>query len=378
MIAGLSTNDLKDLRMLVDLALKEVEGEIGVVHETAALSGTVARQAAKHAAWMETMTKQLADGQISLAQFERAVQKQIEKTFADAYAAGKGVKVSALTAGDLEYLRRATSYEFTFARRFGKDITSGRLLMPRAERAAMYGGAVSGVAWNGNIERQPDNTLIHWVLGAAEHCDDCITLAFSGPYRKWNLPTTPGAGSTRCRGRCQCSLEYETGVMSRREKEQAAKYGAYKDARVWDTLATEPPDGMRAATAAEQGYIDNLRNEINYHRRMIAQGDELSPDDLKYHIARRKELNAELIEFLQQEGIYEVPVYSVDDVITGADIGIRAQSDLMLSGIDGESSRLISDEEIQAMIRRYEEAINDSIATLAKTRKDYGKGPMGR
>ena len=566
---------LMDLRNRVDLTIKEIETGIGTVYESKVPTAAVGPMIGKHAKFMEDLTGKLDAGSISIAQFDAQVQVGIQDSFTKAYAAGKGVKISDLTDGDVEFLRRATQAEFEFAAKFGRDIESGGLIMPRAARANMYGGAVNGMAWNGMVESMPDDSRFNWVLGAAEHCcltsnsvdvitvrgilplkdvrvgdlvfthknrwrrvvakpvhrstaahryavlvgedgrlfgltddhklwtrhgwltarevsngqhrvvskkttknifgvelrqniredgrksaigqarrkqesfvlsqllsedegrggsdpavrllrqgihslevtdrkvqvgevlllddvceqgsrlydlsveedhsfvagglvvsnSDCITLSISGPYTKWNLPTTPGSGSTLCRGRCQCRITAISGPMTKDEKEQASKYGSARDQGVKDMLDVSPPKGMRLADKVEQEYIDSVRNEINFERRQISQL-ETGTKEWKNAIHRRSNLNGELIEFIEQESIFEVPVYSVDEVISAADIGVKAQGDIMLTGLDGGSLDVISDKQLDAMVSRYEKVLGDELpkdSAAAKKATKKGK-----
>jgi len=47
-----------------------------------------------------------------------------------------------------------------------------------------------------------------WVLGAAEHCPDCLDLAGRGWMPIEELEQVPGDGNTQCLTNCQCSLDY--------------------------------------------------------------------------------------------------------------------------------------------------------------------------
>jgi hypothetical protein len=54
-----------------------------------------------------------------------------------------------------------------------------------------------------------------WVLGEAEHCDDCLEYAGEGWQEVGHFPV-PGAGATLCKTACQCHLEHrnpDTGAV---------------------------------------------------------------------------------------------------------------------------------------------------------------------
>lgn len=46
-----------------------------------------------------------------------------------------------------------------------------------------------------------------WVLGEAEHCDDCLAYAAMG-WQEIGFFPVPGAGATTCLTNCQCHREY--------------------------------------------------------------------------------------------------------------------------------------------------------------------------
>ena len=60
---------------------------------------------------------------------------------------------------------------------------------------------------SGRVMGTPNVYAIYWVLNKnAEHCDSCVYLRDHGPYHRYNIPTTPGAGQTQCLGNCKCRL----------------------------------------------------------------------------------------------------------------------------------------------------------------------------
>lgn len=46
-----------------------------------------------------------------------------------------------------------------------------------------------------------------WLLGPAEHCDDCLIFASLSPLRTDQLWTTPGGCQTACKSKCKCRLK---------------------------------------------------------------------------------------------------------------------------------------------------------------------------
>ncbi len=381
----LSVQEFEDLHVHVCGLLREVEMSDGVVLTEAKLPKSVGFDVSRQFKSVNKLSKDLEGGKISRDKFMAGMQTSIHKNFESAYAKGKGVRISDLTDGDREYLRRAVDTEMKFAGGFADDLKAGTVgevgRMSRERRVQMWSQSVDGVAWHGSVESQPDSVRIFWRLGAAEHCPDCLLLAASsGPdgYTKWNLPTTPRAGDTVCRTKCQCHLVYKTGKLSKADQANAAELGYKKEASLSELLNPPLPPGTRRPTVVERRYIDQKRNEINYYRRQIATGG-LDDDVLKDYIDARKAANLELNEFVAQEGIFEVPVYSVDNVIDESHLGRRARRDIARHGLDGGTLDLVDAKLLQRMLNDYEGFVgttfsDDAIAAaLAEAEKTSSK-----
>jgi hypothetical protein len=221
------------------------------------------------------------------------------------------------------------------------------------------------------------------VHNSAEHCSDCITLAMSGPYTKNSLPTVPRVGDTACRSRCQCHLRFVTGKVSKKERDAAAIYEKKREESLYNLMSPDVPVGMRKPNSTESRYIAKLRNKINFYRRKIALFPKAG-DDFANAIKMRKKYNAELIEFVKKEGIYEVPVYSVDDVISGEHLGARAKRQIFADGFDSGSFDLLERKAFDNAISTFEmkvgtefgEAKKDDSEVIAIPYKVRERGPV--
>ena len=380
----LSPQEFTDLHVHVCELLRETEMNAGVVMTEAKLPASVGVDVSRQFKSVNRLSKDLEGGKIGRDDFMAGMQTGIHKNFESAYAKGKGVPISALTDGDREYLRRAVDTEMKFAGGFADDLKAGTVgevgRMSRGSRVQMWSQSVDGVAWHGTVEIQSDSVRIDWVLGDAEHCPDCLILAASSGegYTKWNLPTTPRAGDTICRSNCKCKLVFRTGKLSKADQERAAELGYKKEASLSELFNPPLPPGMRKPTDVERRYINQKRNEINYYRRQIATGGH-KDDVLKDYIDARKEANAELIEFVAQEGIFEVPVYSVDNVIDESYLGRRARRDIARHGLDGDTLSLVDAKLLQRMLNDYEDIVGTTfsddaiVAALAEAVKGGSK-----
>ena len=315
----------------------------------------------RHASTMEKLANQLKDKEITIGEFNKGAHDTISKSFRKSYAAGlKGT----LGPGDDEWLRRATEAEFGYARKFGEDVKAGRG-MAISRRAKMYGQTLHGSYWNAWVEKLPDSARIEWVLGKAEHCEDCIILAANSPFTKWNLPTTPKSGATICRSHCKCKLVARIGKLTKKEREQATEFRNHKGEDLTDMLKQPPPPkGMRHANDNERIYIDNLWAKVYYNRRLIATTQNKAT--LEKAVKARKGANAELIEFLEKENIYETTLWSVDDVIDGRHIGFKAEADIFRAGLDGETLALLNTREIKSLLAHYGDDLEKILASLTE------------
>lgn len=364
-LESLSDEELLDLHRNVKMTLDMLEKEGYTFVEDWKLPKTVSQIATKQYSDMNAMTLGLEKGKISIAEYNKLSRVAVQDSFTKAYAIGKGVPIDKLTLGDAEYLKRAVDAEIGYATRFGQDIANNRLKMSRATRAGMYGQSVEGIAWNGKVENQNPNTRIDWVLGAAEHCPDCIILAASGPYTKNSLPATPRSGDTQCRSRCQCHLRFHIGKVSKKERDATAIYEKKREESLYNLMSPDVPTGMRKPTSTESRYIAKMRNKINFYRRKIAISPKAG-DDFKNAIKMRRKYNAELIEFVDKNSIYEVPVYSVDDVISGEHLGARAKRQIFAGGFDSGSFDLLEKKAFDNAISSYETKVGSEFSEAKK------------
>jgi len=352
-LLSLSEDDLEDLETVLVGAAPEFEEAAPRVLR---LASGMDKVRASYYRRFEKLTADLERKAITLRQFEKEAHDLISTTFRDVYRTHRG---RTLTPGDEEWLSRASAEELRYASKFGKDIDAGNLKMPRQRRAMLYAQTLNGIALNAKIEALPDNSRIWWRLGRGEHCIDCLILAANSPYTKWNLPTTPRSGDTRCVSNCLCKLEVNLGVLSRAEREDAAEYAQKRDQSLNDMLRpVKPPRGMRLAEPAELRVIDGLRMRMNLLRRRMAEPG-LDPKELRKLAAERSRINAKLIDYLEERGIYDVPVWSVDDVLDERHVGRRAVQELFRHGIDGRSLSLVEKRHLTAMLDRYEKEVGE-------------------
>ena len=357
-LEALDDGELEDLLLFVTGGLRDVEEAKGRTFDLVPPKG-LDKLAGEMSNDLNALVKKVEKGTITQKQFDKQAHDLVSTNFRKAYEKGRG---QPLDAGDEEWLSRAAAEELGYARKFGAQAAADELRMPRGQRAEMYGQTLGGIATHAQVESLPDDARIDWVLGVAEHCEDCLMLAANSPYTKWNLPTTPRAGATVCLSKCKCKLRVKTGALSKEELADAAEYEFRKDQSLSEMMERpDPPEGLRWPNEAEQRHVDNLRKKINTNRRLIASGD-LDGKELKAAIRARREANDALIDFMEKNDVYDVPVWGVEDVLDERDIGRQAVKDIFRHGLDGKSLDKVSQKKLSALLDRYEREVGETFS----------------
>lgn len=359
-------------RMLLSLErILEVITDGETVTEAARLPGQLQVIKKNYMDELSGLMADLSQKGVTPKEFEKKIRPLIADNFKKAYEAGSGRKT---TEGDSEWLARAVDSEVGHARGLAAEVAAGASLTPDV-RAANYAASLDGVSWNGKVESQPEGTVIHWKLGLAEHCDDCILLAAHSPYDKYSLPATPRSGDTQCMMNCKCSLVFARGKGAGKPKSGVFGIDSYlgsdevpvprQGKGLEDWLSPGPvPDGLRVATSAEQLAINGMWNEVNYQRRLISQLDPaLAADDYMAAMDARATANSELIDYVEENGIYDKPPFSVDEVITARELPLVVERDIFELGLGGDvlESEAVS-QEMAKLVARYEREIGKKLA----------------
>ena len=159
------------------------------------------------------LVSSLATKQITANQFRHRARRLFKSGYETAYRLGTeaaGMLFFDLSKEDEAWLARARSFEYRYLEGFIKALTSLEETEEFWWRADMYIDAMDAMFEAGRVDAYPNEaTIIHWRLGVADHCPDCIDLALGGPYRPDSLPATPRSGYTQCLSNCHCSLEIE-------------------------------------------------------------------------------------------------------------------------------------------------------------------------
>lgn len=159
---------------------------------------------------MEEMTRQLADGTLTLQDWQLAMREELRRSALEQYVTGKGGDPANIQQADYlalgPELKGQYKYLNKFAAALDKASQDGKPLDFAVQRAKLYARSTQAVFWKSEIpvqlpqyprdgstacrsnckcrlrvQYEQDAVLIWWQLSPAEHCEDCLALA-----RQWN------------------------------------------------------------------------------------------------------------------------------------------------------------------------------------------------
>ncbi|MBC8446076.1 MAG: hypothetical protein H8D74_02630, partial [Chloroflexi bacterium] len=237
---AISASDIERARQEYAVYLESYEAEEGEAEDDPRWwLGFVVWLQARFKQDTEALCNQLVEGDISLDEWHIAMQERIKTLHIVCAVAGVRGDWDAVNWGAVEERIRG---QYEYLEGFREDIREKQeededadLSLWLIARAALYAGSLWAMYHiiEREAERERGRDEVRWVLGVAEHCEDCLELA----GRDW-MPIddlggqVPGDGTTRCRSNCQCHLEYRT-VASQQSQLEAAmadwKVGADRD-----------------------------------------------------------------------------------------------------------------------------------------------------
>lgn len=160
-------------------------------------------------AQLRRFTRMLADGSITLDQWQGSVREAIKAAHLQAAIIGHGGRDG---MGSAEYGRigQRLRAEYAFLQGFARDLLEQRASPAMAlARIGLYAQSVRGSFWEGASIRKEQQgfSLMRRILDPmAQHCDDCRAYAARGIVPIGSVPL-PGQRCA-CRARCRCSVRY--------------------------------------------------------------------------------------------------------------------------------------------------------------------------
>lgn len=171
---------------------------------------------------MEALSQRLADGEITLQDWQLAMREELRRTALEQFVVGKGGAMpETLNPADYLALGPALRQQYKYLARFATAIDAasqqGKSLQFVVQRSKLYARSSQAVFWQSAIpvtlpqyprdggtacksnckcrlrhqyendaDGNPVAVLVYWKLSAAEHCEDCLALA-----RSWNPLRVP-------------------------------------------------------------------------------------------------------------------------------------------------------------------------------------------
>jgi hypothetical protein len=158
---------------------------------------------------LRRFTRMLADGAITLDQWQGSVREAIKAAHLQAAIIGHGGRSG---MGSAEYGRvgQRLRQEYAYLQGFARDLLDQRISGPMAAaRIGLYSQSVRGSFWEGASIRKEQQGfgLMQRILDpSAQHCSDCVAYASRGVVSIGSVPL-PGQRCA-CRARCRCTVRY--------------------------------------------------------------------------------------------------------------------------------------------------------------------------
>jgi hypothetical protein len=159
----------------------------------------------------ETEARQLAsdlqNGKITVDEWYKETRENLKALYRNVSDLARGNNpYSKQDAGRLGALIKA---QIQYLNKFAKGLADGTIPMDGKAlvRAGMYADAANGIyeQMKRYEAMKAGMTKEKRVLGAAEHCEDCVDYAGRG----WQpIGSLPPIGQSRCMSRCHCHFEY--------------------------------------------------------------------------------------------------------------------------------------------------------------------------
>lgn len=179
----------------------------GTARTAADMLGVVSRRVDDVGTLVSSLTKSLAAGDTTVAEWREAFAVELRRATSQMYALGRGGWAQ-MTAEDRALVTDRLKSEFGYLQQFAQDIQAGNLSEAQIEaRMNMYGNAIRSSYYEGErtAKEAAGYTMERRVLNPGESCPDCIEYA----GMDWQpIGTLPAIGDSQCLGNCNCNFEY--------------------------------------------------------------------------------------------------------------------------------------------------------------------------
>lgn len=164
---------------------------------------------------MRSLSEQLQEGTISLAEWQNAMAAEMKLLHTGAAALGRGGWAQ-MSQSDWGWTGSEIRRQYGFLRAFAMDIATGHQALDGRllARAAMYAEAARSTqrGMQRRMAQKIGKTEERNQLGAADrHCGSCLDCSARG----WvPIGSLPAIGSRTCLSRCHCSLIFRMTEVS--------------------------------------------------------------------------------------------------------------------------------------------------------------------
>lgn len=159
---------------------------------------------------MQSLTQQLIDGRLSLAQWQAAMMAQIKQV----HLLGASVAMGgwhSLDQSDFGWIGQRVRSQYAYLRGFAADLAAGRQKLDgqALARTTLYAEAGRQTHRAAEQRAARQRGLLEEMnrLGAADHCPGCLSQSSRGWVAIGSLVP---CGSRECLTRCHCSLQFRT------------------------------------------------------------------------------------------------------------------------------------------------------------------------
>ena len=158
-----------------------------------------------------TIAESYRVGNITSERFRYRMLERIRVDYRKSFRGGKGVP---LTQADIDFIDAQVGSQEQHIDNLinateAERIDTEEVTRVVNRRATLFANRSTALYEAGRLTNYPDDTLVDWVLGVAEHCVTCPSYARNSPYLKTTLPGLPAEGFhiTQCGTNCRCQLE---------------------------------------------------------------------------------------------------------------------------------------------------------------------------
>lgn len=164
---------------------------------------------------MNALTQKLIDGNISLANWQTGMMKEIKNVHVASAALSNGGWAQ-MSSSDWGATGQLIREQYDYLRNYAKEIADGtQALDGRAlVRSDLYADAANGTYWemskrSFSADGYDEGRRI--LEAGADHCDDCLEYASEG----WMpIDDIPEIGNSQCLTRCRCEIEFRKSTES--------------------------------------------------------------------------------------------------------------------------------------------------------------------